>query len=117
MNDTIQFDSELLTGDLQITSMHAAATRPAHFVGSIASLMLLVSAGVLPTEIQWKPMLPVALRMTPDTISSLTIREAVSSADILQAIANVHDALLNAATDLEDGPRNILYSQLWNLYE
>ena len=117
MNETIQVDTPLLTSDLQITSTHAAATRPAHFVGSLAGLMLLVSAGVLPMEIKWKPVRQVAFRMTPDTTSGLTIQEAVSSADILQAIANVHDALLRAATDLEDGPRNILYGQLWNLYE
>ena len=117
MNDTIQVDTDLLTSDLQITSTHAAPTRPAHIVGSLASLMLLVSAGVLPTEIEWKPVRHVAFRMTPGTTSGLVIREAVSSADILQAIANVHDALLHAATDLEDGPRNILYGQLWNLYQ
>lgn len=117
MNETIQVDTDSLTGDLQITSTHAAATRPTHFVGSLAGLMLLLSAGVLPMEIKWEPLRQVTSKITPDTTSGLTIREAVSSADILQAIANVHDALLHAATDLGDGPRNILYGQLWNLYE
>jgi hypothetical protein len=68
-------------------------------------------------EIDAKPVRATPSRITQGTISSLVIREAVSSSDILRALATVHDSLAASAVDLQDGAKSILYSQLWNLYE
>jgi len=103
----------------QLTSEQASATRLAQRTGSLAGLILLLSAGVLPTEMEIDANLVRATpsRITQGTIGSLVIRETVSSADILRALATVHDSLANSAVDLQDEAKSILYSQLWNLYE
>jgi hypothetical protein len=117
MTDTAEVDTGLTTGALQITSVQSPTTHPTHLVGPLAGLMLLVSAGILPTHIDWKSVAHVPSRTTPDTTSRLTIQDTVSSADILRAIANIHDTLLEGAIDLKEEARKVLYEQLWNLYE
>jgi len=117
MTELAEVDTGLTTGELQIASAQSSITRPSHLAGSLAGLMLLVSAGVLPTGIEWKSVPQVPSKTTPDTSSRLRIQDAVSSSDFLRAIANIHDTLLEGSTDLAGEARKVLYEQLWSLYE
>jgi hypothetical protein len=55
--------------------------------------------------------------MTPGTTSVLSVKEAVSSEEILRALVKVHDAMVDTSVELNDAARTVLYGQLWNLYE
>lgn len=85
-------------------------------VGRVAGLVALLSAGALPLDVD-AILIHHAASMTPGTTSVLSVKEAVSSEEILRALVKVHDAMVDTSVELNDAARTVLYGQLWNLYE
>jgi len=99
---------------MRVTEAHPTWSKS--LAGPVAGLVALWSVGVIPLDLDAK-LVRHAVSKTPDTASTLTIKESVSSQEILRALANVHDVMLNSSVDLEDAARAVLYAELWNLYE
>jgi hypothetical protein len=107
---------ELITpGSQSIGTPEPHANWSKSLAGSTAGLVALLAAGTLPLNLD-ASLITHGLR-TPGTANILNITRVVSSGEILQALANIHDVIASTSIDLEDAARSVLYEQLWNLYE
>jgi hypothetical protein len=92
------------------------ATPPSLPVGrSLLGLLLLAAAPIGPRdEISVSP--HIRCERTEGTVVVGRREERVAEADILRALARVHDTILNQAVELDAGARALLYDHLWDLY-
>ena len=107
-----------MTADLDsvLQRFAASATSPSlPAASSIFGLLLLAMAtaaapdpGSISRRFHWE--------RTQSTIALEKTEERVSEADILRALARVHDTILNQAVELAPDARALLYDHLWDLY-
>lgn len=53
----------------------------------------------------------------PDTHQTIVVHRGISALELFSAINSVYDQLLASRTDLEPEMKDILYGNLWDLYE
>lgn len=102
--------------DKKVSELHSSET-----FSSLSCVKFLTAAmlSVVP-----QPVLPIQdigptikHQRQPDTYQTISVSQSVGAIELFNAINVVYDRILAAQSDLEPDVKDILYSNLWDLYE
>lgn len=76
-----------------------------------------IALATMGTGLAGQALVPTEHRWTVGTHAFAVVEAAIDPATVLAALGGLHDRLLNQTTELDSEARDVLYKNLWDLYQ